>query len=366
MTLSPSPPVSSLAAADAVAPLAGRPPPEALIEEARRRARRRRLRNALALLAAVLLGIGSYAGLTRGGSTGPAQVFQPAAPPAPVAAGGRLPQQLAFSANDTIWIAGRDGSVRRLTRDPRPLSAIAWTPDGRRLLASLGGDPFQPGTSLAVVELDGTVGPVVARNVVSSAVSPDGRSIAFQRAHWRAESGLNIYVVPTTGGPTRRVATNGRDGSGSPTRLAWSPDGGGLLYSGTGPAGSGLYQVGAFGGSPTRLPLDRSIGAPANASYSPDGSRIAFEARPGSPSRGASFLGVVRRDGTGLRRVARPAMLPEWSPDGRRLGFMELRGQDRGWRMATVKLDGTGVRRLGGCTCDLRGPGLPADAQLVG
>lgn len=358
MTPSPSTPALPSASSDAVTLFVG-PQPEALIEEARRRASRRRARNAAGLLAAALLGIIGYAGLSGGGDTVPAQASSPGtAPTTPVAAGRPVPQPLAFNAGSTIWIAGTDGTIRRLTSDTRSLSALTWTPDGRQLLASLGdGNGTRPGSSLVTVDTNGIVGPELAYRVTSaSGLQPGGSTIAFQRGHWRDESGLNVYRVEVDGGAVHVLATNGRDAHGGPTRLAWSPDGRELLYSGVGKAGRGLYVVDAVGSrSPQRISIDPALGAPNNASFSPDGKWIVFEGWKSDSSRSLPAVYVMRRDGTDLRRLARAASIPEWSPEGRRIAFLQHRPFGR---IAVVGIDGSDPRPVGGCVCNLRGPGF--------
>ncbi len=303
--------------------------PEALFEEARRRARRRRARNAAALLAAALVGIGASIGLVGGGGTNALPGAASASiVGAPVAAGTRLPAPIVFSVNNRIWLAERDGGVRPLTSDPRPWSALAWLRSGRGVLAWLrtdGTSRQRSSTGLALVGLDGKVGPVIAAGrLASAALSPDGRLLAFQRMHWGEETGLNLYVVPVRGGAARIVASNGRSPHGGPTTFSWSPDGRSLLYSGAGTRGRGLYVVAvAGGGVPRRVLSGDAIPAPENASFSPDGSLIVFQSW--SPRAGTGFsepaVYVMRSDGTAVRRLATHAFFPSWSPDGHRIAF---------------------------------------------
>lgn len=57
--------------------------------------------------------------------------------------------------------------------------------------------------------------------------------------------------------------------------------------------------------------------------FSPDGTRILFVSSPSSASD-APRLGVIRRDGTGLRWIADEVEQPRWSTDGRKVLFRRI------------------------------------------
>ena len=141
---------------------------------------------------------------------------------------------IAFIYADDLWICDLDGrNVRRLTSDPG-------------------------------VERD-------------PAFSPDGRTIAFTGQYDAASPGfgidaMNVYTIPVTGGePTRLTWHPGWD-----VVRGWTPDGKAVLFNSWRETAIGddtpLFTVPAAGGFPTRLPVPRS----RQASYSPDGSRLAY------------------------------------------------------------------------------------------
>jgi hypothetical protein len=143
--------------------------------------------------------------------------------------------------------------------------------------------------------------------------SPDGSRIAF----YRVLPGCNpapvgIYVVPAAGGRTRQLGlTNGQ------WPATWSP-GGRLVAFG---ARTGIVVVEADGRGLDEVTRGSDF-APA---WSPDGAWIAF--RRGFPP--ASELWIVRRDGSGARRLAgrlHDLTLPVWSPDSRELAFAAYNG----------------------------------------
>ena len=77
----------------------------------------------------------------------------------------------------------------------------------------------------------------------------------------------------------------------------------------------------------------------ANLTWSPDGRRLAFDARSSFQVR--SSIWVVDAQGAHLARVVSSAASPTWSPDGRRIAFV------RGWSdIYVMNAGGTGVTRL--------------------
>jgi Tol biopolymer transport system component len=75
--------------------------------------------------------------------------------------------------------------------------------------------------------------------------------------------------------------------------------------------------------------------------FSPNGKLIAFEE--------GNRLAIVRHDGTGLRRLrqlSQSDQMPTWSPNGRRLAFSGLRPGLYNRSLYTVRQDGTGRREV--------------------
>ncbi len=99
--------------------------------------------------------------------------------------------------------------------------------------------------------------------------SPDGTLVAFDGEY---DGNRDVYVVPVAGGvPVRLTYHPARE-----TVLGWTPDGKGILFASAGNSfyhlAPQLYTVPATGGFPTRLPLPSG----AEASFSPDGTRLAY------------------------------------------------------------------------------------------
>ena len=168
-----------------------------------------------------------------------------------------------------IHVIRRNGTgLRRLTDG----SAVAWAPDGRRLLVNRNG--------LWVMNLDGTGRRRVAGRVVDFAWSPDGTTIAVASLDEPDRPTSGIWLMSANGTNRRRLTVPPH------TVDRWAYD--------------------------------------SQPSWSPSGNKIAFVRGEGSGKQ----IYVVRRDGTGLRRLTREAGLhssPAWSSNGRRIAFTRFR-----------------------------------------
>lgn len=85
--------------------------------------------------------------------------------------------------------------------------------------------------------------------------------------------------------------------------------------------------------------LSAGLARESGPTWSPSGRLLAFE--------GQGRLAIIRRDGTGLRRLPQLTERdsePAWSPDGRRLAFVGSRSCDYCYWVHTVRLDGTALR----------------------
>jgi tricorn protease len=103
--------------------------------------------------------------------------------------------------------------------------------------------------------------------------SPDGKWIAFSSNRY---GDSDVFVIPAVGGSARRLTFH----SAPDTVVGWSRDSNRVLFSSARgrvfPGIPSLYEVSVEGGLEQPIPTDWGI----YASYSPDGTRLAFNRHP--------------------------------------------------------------------------------------
>jgi hypothetical protein len=187
-------------------------------------------------------------------------------------------------------------------------------------------------------------------------LSPDGSRLLI--ADGTARDGLDIV---RTDGTKVASAPRAHFGDGMGETATWSPDGSKVAYAAP-PGFSSVYTeryrrlfvMNADGTNARRLPYYALGGPPfaANVRWSPDGALIAFAGLESSARPYARAIYVVSGDGVGPARrividdadVHRPSQ-PAWSPDGSKIAFSAA---DARWSSAlyVMNVDGTGVRRI--------------------
>ena len=229
--------------------------------------------------------------------------------------------------------AADDGApgAAAIERDGSP----SWSPDGSRIVFYSERDG---NAEIYVMDADGG-NPVRLTDHPADegypAFSPDGSKISFDSDR---DGNFEIYVMDAGGGNVRRLTySSARDVS-----AAWSPDGAWIAFMSDRTGRFEVWVMNADGSEQwqfTGSGATRSEGTHWFPQFSPDGERMAFHVN--------RDVYTVRLDGSEYTRLTTDpdnGMVPTWSPDGARLGFMSWRtGATEIWVM---NADGSGQARL--------------------
>jgi TolB protein len=242
-----------------------------------------------------------------------------------------------------------------------PLAARGDGSAGRRaapakggLVVAFSGAADEPGQGyLARVSLDGSVARMLLEpprdggqaSNAAPAVSPDGTTVAFQRAVAGPSGPFPpfVFLMRLDGSGAERRLSRGRAAEVDP---AWSPDGTRIAFSrevagrfdlvASAPDGSGLTRL-------SRTPGFDEL----NPDWSPDGGRIVFARFENGVENGSGDLLLANPDGTHERALLEDEhdnSSPAWSPDGQRIALI------RDGRVAIMAVDGNSPRPLTGAT----------------
>lgn len=154
------------------------------------------------------------------------------------------------------------------------------------------------------------------------AFSPDGKMLAFARAH--SFSATDLYAMTLPRGTPRRLTFDGLTMEG----LAWTSDSSTIVFSSRhGGALNSLWRIPAQGGSPERIPtVGKDVISPAVA---PRGSHLAY-----TQALDDMNIWRVALDGADASKARESAPVlastfresdPDYAPDGRRIAFTSAR-----------------------------------------
>jgi Tol biopolymer transport system component/DNA-binding winged helix-turn-helix (wHTH) protein len=219
-------------------------------------------------------------------------------------------------------LGGPERKIASLLPEHEWAAGPSWSPDGR--LLAISERQAQGPRSIFLVSIESlekrklTSPPVGSVGDCAPAISPDGRTVAFNRV----SAAGGIYLVPVAGGELTRLT---REQGPFCERLAWTANGRELVFSSSGGApesSASLWRVSASGGKPERVVVGGENAA--NPAISSRGNRLAYEQRSQNfniwqikvptatqPSRSATKLIASTRAQAG----------PQFSTDGTRLAF---------------------------------------------
>lgn len=173
--------------------------------------------------------------------------------------------------NSSIYrlvVADYDGENEHTIMESRdPIMSPAWSPDSRRLAyvsfegnkSSIYVQQLRTGNRIKVSSEPGING--------APAFSPDGRKLVITLGG--VDGNLDVYTLDVTSRSKKRLTTH----RAIDTEGTWSPDGRYIYFTSDRAGGPQIYRVSANGGSPERVTFEGSYNA--RPRLSPDGEKLA-------------------------------------------------------------------------------------------
>jgi TolB protein len=259
---------------------------------------------------------------------------------------------------------------------PRPIDESTnytprWSPDSRTLVFTRRDRPGAP-WYLMTVRIDGTPPVALARHPDHDdrepAWSPDGRSIAFDSIRL---GNRDVFVMRSDGSGQIRLTTH----EAEDMMPYWSPDGTKLVFVSSRSGTRELWWMNADGSEPRQITHGSVRNDVPRPVWSRDGAWIAFASSrlPAETNpQGRRTIYLVRPDGSDLTAVTEPSFEANqrWSPDATHLVFdANPDGTDDsskgGWEILVMRRDGTGKRRLTRNRVNDWGPDWSPDGQWI-
>ena len=218
---------------------------------------------------------------------------------------------IAFSETDSdisdIFLMNlEDDSRQKITDSSGEILHFSWSPDGQRLVF----DSDRDGNfDIYTMQVDGSQLTQLTKKTIPENDpdwSPNGTQIIYTVSE---AAGWSIYVMNADGSQSRRL-TNGYTAS-------WSPDGSRIAFS---RLDDGIYTMDPGGGNLVRLTDSSTYGWDYYPEWSPDGTKIVFGSNRRQPGDALTeSVYIMDADGQGIGRLSDSwGQAPyAWSPDGR-------------------------------------------------
>ena len=244
-----------------------------------------------------------------------------------------------------LVVADQDGENETvIMQSSDPIMSPAWSPDSRRLAyvsfennrSSIWVQTLRTGNRIQVSNKPGING--------APAFSPDGRKLVLTLGG--IDGNLDIHVLDLSTRQTQRLTTH----RAIDTEGSWSPDGRYIYFTSDRSGGPQIYRVAATGGTPERVTFEGSYNA--RPRLSPDGKRLAMVHLDRGEYR-IAVMDVGRKDLL-VVSAGRQDESPSFAPNSDTLIYATR--QARNGVLETVTADGLIRQRVSSGQGDVREP----------
>ncbi|MDG2108111.1 MAG: Tol-Pal system beta propeller repeat protein TolB [Woeseiaceae bacterium] len=245
----------------------------------------------------------------------------------------------------SLIVSDQDGENDNVLMESKnPIMSPAWSPDSRQLAyvsfegskSSIFVQTLRSGNRFQVSNKPGVNG--------APAFSPDGRKLVITLGG--INGNLDIYVLDIVSRRTKRITTH----RAIDTEGTWSPDGQYIYFMSDRSGGPQIYRVLAEGGSPERVTFEGSYNA--RPRLSPDGTRIAMVHNDSGKYR-IAVMNLDRKDLLVLSS-GRQDESPSFAPNSDILIYATRQGGDG--VLETVSSDGLIRQKMASGQGDVREP----------
>ena len=245
----------------------------------------------------------------------------------------------------SLTVADQDGeNEHRIMESTDPIMSPAWSPDSRQLAyvsfegnkSSIFIQTLRSGNRYQISNRPGVNG--------APSFSPDGRKLVVTLGG--VNGNLDIYVLDITSRQTRQLTTH----RAIDTEGTWSPDGRFIYFMSDRSGGPQVYRISANGGTAERITFEGSYNA--RPRLSPDGTRLAMVHNDRGNFR-IAVMNLERKDLLVLS-TGRQDESPSFAPNSDILIYATRQGRDG--VLETVSADGLIRQKMASGRGDVREP----------